>query len=193
MNNQYITPFDTIVRAEDLPYWGSPPVQFVYESTAALALGQYIWTDLPSSLTPARPLMENALYFMRNVSLTADVEENDFTSNLVVTAGYPGHTIRLYTYLLGDSRGTPLYREPFHFNKFYDQFDFRFWFMPRRQNDELLCSFRGTLNQGPGLIGKANVTLKVVYSAQEVIDNEFVKQFVKRRFPDLGHAEGGPK
>ena len=184
--NDFISPAQTIIRAEDLPYWTSPPVQFAYESTATLALGRYVWNDAPSALTPVRPLIENALYFVRTVSLTADVEEADFTANLQVTPGYPGHMIRLYSYLLGDPQGTVLFREPFHFNKFYDAYDFRKWFRPRRQDDEVYCAFRGTLAQGPGLIGKSSITLKAVLYAQEVIDNEFVKQFMSRTYPDLG-------
>jgi len=161
-----------IPRIEDLPYWSSPPVQFVYESTAALAAGVYVWTDAPTVLTYIRPLLPNAVYYFRSVSLVADIAELDFEINEV--------DVPLFQmYLLGDSVGTPLFREPLLMNKYFDQFEYRLPWTPRRDGDQLLASFNGSLQQGINLIGKTSITLKAVISAQEITDETFVSLFKK--------------
>jgi len=164
-----------IGRAEDLPYGSSPPVQFVYESTATLALGAYTWADAPSVLTPQRPILDNALYFFRSISLSADVTDFDFTTNITTRPQF-------FMFLEGDSRAT-LFREPIEMNMFYQNFTYRFfWTSHQGQNDILFAAFRGVLIQGPGLVGKSTITLKSVISAQEIIDEQYISLF-KAAFP----------
>ena len=164
-----------IPRLEDLPYWSSPPIQFVYESTATLALGNYIWNDAPTALTPNRPLIDNALYFFRNISLTADTEEFEFTTNIITIPEF-------YTFLLSDSQAV-LFREPILMNKFYDQFAYRLTWQSQQGSDQLFAAFRGQLLQGPGLIGKNTITLKGVISAQEIVDENFIELF-RAKYPE---------
>lgn len=156
-------------RAEDLPYWTSPPIQFVYESTATLALGNYTWADAASALTPNRPILENAIYFFRSISISADVSELDFTANITTTPLFR-------VYKQSDSNAV-LYREPFQCNKFYNQFDYRFWWSTGLQNDALLAGFNGVITQGAAFIGKGSITLKAVISAQEIVDDSFIESF----------------
>ena len=156
-----------IPRAEDLPYWTSPPIQFVYESTIALVAGAYVWNDAPSVLTPTRPILQNALYFFRSVSLVADTTEFDFSTNVTVSPSF-------YMFRISD-QNTMLFREPVLMNKFYDQFDFRLFWLTTRVGEQLRAVFVGTLVQGAGLIGKANITLKAIISAQEINDRGFVE------------------
>lgn len=167
----------SIPRAEDLPYWNSPPIQFVYESTTPLDLGGYQWDDVPTALTPDRPLLENAMYFFRSISLSANIAELDYESALAVNPQF-------FTFLRGDSRAI-LFREPIQFNRFYNQLEYRLFWLPRRTNDQLLGSFRGTLVQTPALIGKNTITLKATISAQEIINNAFVKKFTNDSYPGV--------
>lgn len=158
-----------VARAEDLPYWTSAPIQFTFESTASLSLGSYVWNDLPSVLTPDRPLLQTGLYYFRSLTLSADISELDFTANITVTPQF-------YAFLRSDSRAVK-FREPVNMVKFFDQFDYRlFWDTPQ-VHDQLLCAFRGAMIQGPALIGKASITLTAVISAQEIIDKAFKEQF----------------
>lgn len=161
-------------RIEDLPYYTSPPIQFVYESTANLAVGAYTWNDAPSVLTPNRPILENALYYFRNITLAADIEEQDFTANIATE-------VQFSTFRVSDSRAI-LFREPINMNKFYQQFDYRLVWQTHRVDDQLLAAFVGSLVQGPGLIGKNSITLKAVISAQEIGDEQFVK-LVREHYP----------
>lgn len=172
----------SIPRIEDLPYVSSPPVQFVYESTAVLAAGVYAWADNPSPLTPTRPLQKNAIYFIRKVTLAADVSELDFESAIVTTPQF-------FTFLKSDAESL-LFREPIQMVKFFDGFEFRQAFFVKQavvdplsgfaagtSGDRILAAFRGVLLQTAALLGKADITLKAIMSAQEIVDQNFVNLF----------------
>jgi hypothetical protein len=166
-----------IPRLEDLPYAFSPPVQFVYESTAPLVLGVYTWADPQSVLTPNRPIMANTVYYFRNVSLAADVAELDFTAAIVTTPTF-------YMYRRADARAV-LFREPLQMGKFFDQFDYRLCWVGYQDGDQLFAGFQGTLVQTAALVGKVSITLKAVVTAQEIGDSNFVDAF-QRHYPKFG-------
>lgn len=166
-----------VPRAEDLPYWGSPPVQYVYESTAQLVAGFYTWADTPSTLTPDRPVRPNVLYFFRNISMAADIEELDFTGAIIATPQFNTH-------LVSDATA-PLFREPLLMNKFFDQFDYRLWWASQQEDDKLRGTFSGVLQQTPALIGKESITLKAIITAQEVSDEYFTNQFRTNPYPRM--------
>lgn len=162
-------------RVEDLPYSSSPPIQFTYQSTATLSLGYYTWADGQLALTPTRPLLQNALYYFRSITLAANIEELDFTSNITTTPAF-------YMFQKSHSNAI-LFREPVLMVKFLQQFEFRQAVFSQLINDQLYAAFRGVLVQGPNLIGKQSITLTAIISAQEVVDDGFIKMFTKK-YPD---------
>lgn len=166
-----------VPRIEDLPYLSSPPIEFVYSSTASLSGGTYTWADAPTVLTPNRPLMVNSLYYFRSVTLAANVDELDFTSNITTTPQF-----QMY---LKSRAKTVLFREPILMVKFLQNFDYKFAWITQSNQDQLFASFTGVLNQGAALIGKSTITLTSVISAQEVVDQNFVKRF-RANYPGEG-------
>lgn len=168
-----------VPRIEDLPYWGSPPIQFVYEQTAALVLGQYVFNGVAAPLAIARPLLVNAIYYFRNITLTADIAEDDFTASILSTPQTP--QFQLYK---ASDNGVQLFREPIRMTSFFQQFDYRLAWQTQQSNDVLTGSFFGTLNQTAGLIGKTEITLKAVIAAQEIIDDKFTRLFRDQPYPE---------
>ena len=166
-----------IPRIEDLPYHTSPAIEFTYQSSATVNGGIYTWSDPPTALTPDRPIMVNSLYYFRSITLSANVEELDFTSNV-------GTIIKFQTYLKSNAK-VVLFREPIFMVKFFQNFDYRLAWNTKQQNDKLYASFNGTLNQGASLIGKRDITLTAVISCQEVTDDRFVSYF-KKGYPVKG-------
>jgi hypothetical protein len=158
-----------IPRVEDLPYITSPPIEFTYRSTRPVSAGLYTWADRPSVLTPARPLIVNSLYYFRSVTLAADIEELDFTSNI--------NTVPTFQMFLKSRAKTILFREPIYMVKFFQNFEYRFAWITQQESDQLFAAFAGVLVQGAGLVGKASITLTAVISAQEVVDEAFVRKF----------------
>lgn len=161
-----------VPRIEDLPYATSPPVQWVYERSHGVAAGAYTWADAPGAMVFSRPVLPNVVYYIRNFSLSADISENDFLNNVSVSP--------LFQIYFSLDPNNVLLREPLIMNKYYDQFDFRYMLMTQKDGDTLLGAFlSGTINQGPSLIGKATIRLKVAISAQEIADQYFVDAFLK--------------
>jgi hypothetical protein len=167
-----------VPRIEDLPYWGSPPIQFVYEQTAPLVLGQYVFNGVPAPLAIPRPLLVQAMYYFRNITLTADISEEDYTLSILSTAQTP----QFQLYKLSDN-GIQLFREPVRMTSFFQQFDYRLAWQTQQSNDVLTGSVFGTLNQTAGLIGKTSVTIKAVIAAQEIIDDKFTSLFRDQPYP----------
>lgn len=176
-----------VPRAEDLPYKDSPPIQFVYESSGVLTAGVYTWADVPAPLTPNRPILPNALYYFRSLTLSADITSQDYTAALSLPLlGTLPQTPKFQLYPISDSV-SPLFREPIIMNQFFEQFDYRlFWKSQQGQgeldNDQLLATFQGSINQTPSLVGLGSITLKAVISAQEIVDSNYINLF-ERGFP----------
>lgn len=166
-----------IPRIEDLPYKTSPPIEFVYRSSAAFLAGFYTWADAPTALTPNRRLMENVLYYFRSLTFSADIEELDFTSCIVEMP-------QLQMYLKSNANAV-LFREPVNMVKYLANFEYRFAWFTQRKDDQLLAGFRGVLNQNANLVGKSPITLTAVISAQEIVDDKFIRKF-KQAYPAVG-------
>jgi hypothetical protein len=160
-----------IPRIEDMPYKTSPPIEFVYRSSAAFVAGFYTWADQPTALVPDRPLMENVLYYFRSITFSADIEELDFTSCIV--------TMPQFQMYLKSNAKAILFREPVYMVKFLQNFEYRFAWLTQRSGDQLRASFNGVLNQNANLVGKTPITLTAVISAQEIVDDKFIARFKK--------------
>jgi len=166
-----------IPRIEDLPYFDSPPVQFVYEETANIVLGNYIWTAGASALTPARPILDNALYYFRDITLSADISELDFEANIVTNPQFQMFRI--------SDANAPLFREAITMVKFYERLPYRLVWVPGRASDVLNADFTGQLVQGPALVGKTSITLKAIVTAQEIVDDNFIKAVRDYKYPNI--------
>lgn len=169
-----------VPRIEDLPYESSKATQFVYQSScevgftssgAAGIAGNWIWDDRPSPMSPVRHLGENTLYFIRNITFLADISQNDFPDAIVIAPRF-----RLYKQ---SSLEAMILREPLIMPSFLENFDYRIAVFTSDSLDELLGSFRGQLVQTAALTGVTDITLTCVLSAQEVIDDGFLKNFKK--------------
>jgi hypothetical protein len=164
-----------VPRIEDLPYWTSPPIQFVFESTATLAFGQYVFTGVAAASPVPRPLRSNVLYYFRNISLVADIDEGDFQSSISTTP--------VFQVYKQSENGLQLFREPIRMSTFFDQFDYRLVWQTQNDGDTLTASFFGTLTQIPALLGKASITLKAIIAAQEILDDRFTRMFRDHSYP----------
>ncbi len=164
-----------VPRIEDLPYFTSPPVMFTYQKAASLVGGAYAWADRPSVLTPDRPILDNAVYYFRSVTMVADISELDFEASINVTPQFR-------TFLASDAN-TILFREPILMTRYFQNFDYRLVWTASRGDNQLRAGFTGTLLQTAGLLGKTSITLKAVISAQEIVDEEYSIPLRKNSYP----------
>ena len=174
-----------VPRIEDLPYWSSPPIQFVYEQTADLFLGKYTFAiaagggvpaNTPQPLAISRPLIENTIYYMRNITLSADIGRDDFLGAIVTTPNF-----QLYKQ---SENNIQLYRESIRMSDYFQQFDFRLAWQTQKNSDVLLGTIVGQLTQTVALIGKSSITIKAIISAQEIVDQKFTRLFRDKSYPE---------
>lgn len=175
------TPQLNIARAEDLPYATSKPIQFLYESKALLLMGGYAWNDAPTRFTPDRPIINNAMYYFRSITLACDIAEFDYLSSVT-------SNLQFNTYLQSDSKAV-MFREPIRMAKYFDQFVYRLFWFPGQGDDVIFAGFTGTVFQSPSLIGKTSITAKAIISAQEIIDEEYISAF-KQKYPKTSSVQG---
>ena len=164
--------FQRIPRIEDLPYYHSKPVEFIYQSTAPLIGGVYTWADGPTPLAALRPLQSNTLYYFRTVTMTANISQDDYTACINVLPGFQ--------MFLKSQANQILFREPLYMGMYLQNFDYRFCFISSVENDQLNASFTGSLAQNTNLVGIPSITLTVVISAQEVTDDSFISYFTQK-------------
>jgi hypothetical protein len=164
-----------VPRVEDLPYWTSPPIQFVYEQTADLALGLYTFVGAAAPLAINRPLLENCLYYFRNITISADVAEADYLGAISTTPSF-----QIYK---ASDNGVQLFREPVRICNYFQQFDYRMVWQTQQSNDVLTGSIAGVLTQTAGLVGKTSITMKVVIAAQEIVDQHYTRLFREQSYP----------
>lgn len=179
MNTKFLVP-----RLEDLPYTSSPPIQFVYRQTANLNAGSYTFaTSGPQPLSTLRPLIANAVYYFRSVTIAADIDEGDYLSSILTLPVF-----QMYPLSTGKQI---LFREPLSIAKYFQNFDYRLAWQTQREDDQFFCSIDGQLDQIASLIGKASITLSVILSVQEIVDTSFIKQFTQKSYPQTGSDYNG--
>lgn len=176
----YSTIHETMVpRLEDLPYASSPPIQFTYRPSAALSAGKYTFSESPSVLVPERPLIANSVYYFRSFSVSVDVDEGDYLSNIIDIPVFQ-------MYLLSTGKQI-LFREPLLISKYFQNFDYRLCWMTQREDDQLYASVNGVIQQGASLLGRAALKMSIIISAQEIVEQAFVDKFMKVQYPKGVH------
>ena len=172
-------------RLIDIPYKDSPPILFTYRQTASLALGQYSFTTTPmtkAAFNPSRPIRGNTLYVFNTLTFAMDIAETDYQGAIA--------TQPEFSMYLQSNATAPQLREPIVLAKYFDNVPYVLTFLGTEllsgfgnaaqgySFNRLLGTVNGVLNQTASLVGKASVTAIVTLSAQEVVDNEFIKQFL---------------
>ena len=181
-------------RLIDIPYSKSPPVIFTYRRTAQLAVGQYDFGGVSSSVvrtefTPSRPLLPNVLYMFDTISFAADVTEGDFQGAIATTPAF-----QVYNRA---EAGAVALREAISLDAYLQVYPYRLAIMGSTTTNagsgngsfnRLLGSITGVLNQTVALVGKAEITMLVKMTAQEISDTEYIRQFT-----GMGLRQGLPQ
>lgn len=184
-------------RLNDIPYRTSPPLLFVYTETAPLVAGAYTWsTGVKSPFTPSRPINPNSLYIFKTLDFACDVDQSDY-QGAVSTA------LSFSMYIQSDAGG-PALREPVPLVKYFNTLPYVLNILGTEllgeayQNasgvspaqgftfNRLMGDVSGVLTQTPILIGKGSITATMVFTAQEITDKNFIRDFVDRSEASMG-------
>ncbi len=190
-------------RLIDIPYRTSPPLLFVFQQTANLQAGAY---DFPAGMkvpfSPERPIRANSLYLFQTMDFAMDIDQNDY-----LAADTEAFTFSMY--VQSDAGGAAL-REPVPLVKYLDRTPYILSILgaemmgsaypgmtpgsaaPTINYNRLQGSILGNLVQTPALAGKTSVTATMLFSVQEITDETFISEFVKRagRVKARANAQG---
>lgn len=178
-------------RVADIPYFTSPPLLFVYTQSASLIAGAYAFlAGGKSTFTPSRPLNGNHLYLFQTFDFACDVDENDYM-------GAYTSALSLSVYVQSDA-GAPALREPLPLVKYYRSLPYILPILgtellgPAYQNssgvspnqgffhNRLMANIIGSISQSAPLQGKSAITATCVFTATEISDTNFIKDFIAR-------------
>lgn len=178
-------------RLADIPYRTSPPLLFVFQQTANLAAGVYDFpAGMKAAFSPERPIRANSLYLFKTIDFAMDIDENDY-----LAADSQAFTFSMYQQ---SDAGGPALREPIPLVKYLQRTPYALSILGNEllgtaypgqtpnspaatvQFNRLLGSVVGTLTQTPNLLGKTDVTATILFTAQEITDDNFIGDFVKR-------------
>ena len=185
-----------ILDLAKIPFLKSPPMHFVYRSTATLQFGQYVFdrTNTPkSNFNPRINIEQNRLYLIRSFSFSADINILDYQAAFFGTGQVNVPTFSLY---LKANEAAPFLRQPLQLPTYYEEQDFPKVFIPQRiagpaaqsgsaalvtakSLNEFQGFFKGVLDQIPALIGKQSVTLILTLNGTEVQDDGFISRYRK--------------
>lgn len=181
-------------RLIDIPYHTSPPLLFTFKQTAvsgAVVVGQYNFTTVPVTkiaFTPSRPINGNVLYSFQTVTFAMDIDQSEYQDAIQVQPEFS-------MYLQSDATG-PALREPIVLAKYLEIVPYRLHILgsdllnaayPGQSGfsaaaqgysfNRLLGTVNGILNQTPSLIGRNSITAVLIFSVQEIVDDEFIRAF----------------
>lgn len=172
-----------VARIEDLPYYTSPPIQFIHTQQAALTLGTYPFLLNKTVMTNSNSqLTDNSLIYIRDISFYADVPVLDYQRALKLAAGTV-NIPRLSLYM-GGNAGVPMLRNPVYLGDYFREQSYRLLIMPKFTPNDILASINGTLQQHAGLAGIVEINITVELFCQEIVDDAFIEA-VTRKYPQI--------
>lgn len=181
MNNLRVK-FSRVARIEDLPYYTSPPIQFVHTQQAVLNAGTYPLALNKVTMQNTVQLSDNSLIYIRDMSFYADIERDNYQRALQLAAGTVD-VPRLSLYFSGNA-SNPILRNPVFLGDYFRNQPYRLLKMPKATPNTIDAAIQGTLQQHAGLAGIAQINLTVEVYCQEIVDDAFIAA-VTKKYPQV--------
>lgn len=185
-------------RLIDIPYYTSPPLLFTFRQSATVAAGSYTFLQTAlTPFTPSRPIQPNVLYMFETMTFAFDIDENDYFGAIA--------TLPQFSMYLQSDASAPNLREPVVLSKYFSKLPYKLAIIGSELlgqssdtalqgfiNNRLLGNITGVLTQTPALLGKATVTAIMIFTVQEVGDNDFITDFKDMRNKQAAYAQQTP-
>jgi len=183
-----------VPRIPDIPYHTSYPHQFVFQQTAPLALGEYVFDGTKALLTQQPQLIKDALYIFRHITLTADTSVGVYEEAIGSSPGFTPDVPRVQ-FFFAQGTGAPVFKTPIFMNTFIEGWEYTRAWQNQQSPQQLSANWQGKIRQTGALIGKPEITLKIIVAATEVTDEAYVNDFVHRSYPrtsQMGEIAANP-
>lgn len=146
-----------------------PVVRF----SAPFAAGQYDFAQPGNTDQVLLRLQANSVYLIERINFFAQVAESDWLLSMDTAANFPA--FRLH-YQNDDSNS--LYPEPVRCVNYIDNAEQLVFFWTTRENESLLISFTGIVNQVAGMVGIDPLLAEVNFTLYQVTDEQWNRKFI---------------
>lgn len=128
------------------------PVSFSAKFTlnSPIANGTYQGSTQQKILT----IQKNSVYLLERMSLSANIPEDVFQQSLIIT-DYP------VLFFMKKQESEPLYKYPFRIINYQHERDISTFLTTNRDNEDIICSISGILNQVPDTVGLFKIDINV--------------------------------
>jgi hypothetical protein len=144
-----------------------------FESDVLNGAGQYVWENAGNTLVNLMEEMAPShVYLIERVSFFANVSESDWLESMLTPADFP--RVALQFNRIG---GASIYAEPFRCVNFVDNNEQLIYFRALQPADILAATMFGTVEQTPGMVGKATLLAQINFTVYEITDKKWITLF----------------
>ncbi len=174
--------FSDIVRVEDLPYFYSPPMQFVFTEKAEITNGTYPFTGNKEIVDNNKNITDNTLLYIKAMSFSADIEKKDYQQALKLADG--STNIPSFSCFMQSDAQAPIFVDPIKLGDYFDDQEYKKIVLPKQFPNNISAFFRGTLKQTGALAGVTEINLTMNIWVQQITDIAFIDG-LRQAFPRI--------
>jgi hypothetical protein len=145
----------------------------VIRFSAPLLLGQYNFGIAANTDIQLLKMQSNSVYLIERVSFFGQADEADWLESMDTAANFPAYRLH---YQNDDSNS--LFPEPIQCVNYVDNAEQLVFFRSTRDNENLLISFSGIVNQVAGMVGLDPLLCQVNFTLYQVTDEPWIKKFI---------------
>lgn len=145
----------------------------VIRFSAPFAAGQYDFAQPGNTDQVLLPLEANSVYLIERINFFAQVAEADWLLSMDTAANFPAFKLH---YQNDDANS--LYPEPVRCVNYIDNAEQLVFFWTTREDENLLISFSGIVNQVAGMVGIDPLLAEVNFTLYQVTDQKWNLNFI---------------
>jgi len=141
--------------------------------SAPFAAGQYDFAQAGNTNQLLLTLQANSVYLIERINFFAEADEADWLRSMDTEANFPAFRVH---YLNDDANS--LYPEPVRCVNYIDNAEQLVFFWTTREDESLLISFSGIVNQVAGMVGVDPLLAEVNFTLYQITDQPWNKRFI---------------
>jgi len=145
----------------------------VMRFSAPFVAGQYDFAQAGNTNQSLLKMQANSIYLIERISFFAQCGESDWLLGMDTVANFPAFFLR---YKYDDAHS--LFPEPVRCANFKQNEEQSVYFWSTRENEELLISFTGIVNQVAGMVGIDPLLVEVNFTLYQIINEKWNRGFV---------------
>ena len=141
--------------------------------SAPFVAGQYNFAQAGNTDQLLLRMQANSVYLIERINFFAQAGEADWLLSMDTEPNFPAFRVH---YRFDDA--VQLFPEPVRCVNFMDDVEQSVFFYSTRENEELLISFTGIVNQVPAMVGIDPLLAEVNFTIYQVVNEKWNKQFI---------------